>query len=125
VLNLEIHVKVCFKRLEILTFPCEYMFSLMNFIVNNEEHFQTNSAITVSVRGIRMSCIDQLPTTYVLRREFIMLPSEFSSLLSCLTSLINKKEQFKVALKRYVVTHSFYSVDDFLKYRYPAIVRFT
>jgi hypothetical protein len=25
--------------------PCEYMFSLVNFIVNNQEHFQTNSAI--------------------------------------------------------------------------------
>jgi hypothetical protein len=32
-----------FKRLEILTLPCEYIFSLMNFITNNEEHFQTNA----------------------------------------------------------------------------------
>jgi hypothetical protein len=31
--------------LEILCFPCEYIFILMNFFVNNQEHFQTNSAI--------------------------------------------------------------------------------
>jgi hypothetical protein len=27
-----------FKRLEILALPCEYIFSLMNFTVNNQEH---------------------------------------------------------------------------------------
>jgi hypothetical protein len=32
-----------FKKLEILPLPCEYIFSLMNFIVNNLELFQTNS----------------------------------------------------------------------------------
>jgi hypothetical protein len=29
------------KRLEIFTLPCEYIFLLMNVIVNNQEHFQT------------------------------------------------------------------------------------
>jgi hypothetical protein len=33
------------KRLEILALPCEYIFSLMSFIINNQEHFQTNFAI--------------------------------------------------------------------------------
>jgi hypothetical protein len=34
-----------FKRLEIFTLPCEYIFILMNFIVNNQEYFQTSSAL--------------------------------------------------------------------------------
>jgi hypothetical protein len=34
-----------FMRLEILPLPCEYIFTLMNFVVNNQEHFQTNSVI--------------------------------------------------------------------------------
>jgi hypothetical protein len=34
-----------FMSLEILPLLCEYIFTLMNFIVNNQEHFQTNSAI--------------------------------------------------------------------------------
>jgi serine/threonine protein kinase len=34
-----------FKRLQILPLPCEYVFSLLNFIINNQEHFQTNSAV--------------------------------------------------------------------------------
>jgi hypothetical protein len=32
-------------RLEVLSLPCKYIFTLMNFVVNNQEHFQTNSAI--------------------------------------------------------------------------------
>jgi hypothetical protein len=34
-----------FKKLEILPIPCQYIFSLMNFILNNQVHFQTNSSI--------------------------------------------------------------------------------
>jgi hypothetical protein len=40
----------------------------------------------------------------------------FNSLPSSLTSLVNKKAQFKVALKRYLITHSLYSVDEFLMF---------
>jgi hypothetical protein len=34
-----------FMRLEISPLPCEYIFILMNFVVNNQEYFQTNSAM--------------------------------------------------------------------------------
>jgi IS1 family transposase len=34
-----------FMRLETLPLPCEYTFTRTNFVVNNQEHFQTNSAI--------------------------------------------------------------------------------
>jgi hypothetical protein len=34
-----------FMRLEILPLSCEYIFTLMNFVVNNQEYFQTNLAL--------------------------------------------------------------------------------
>jgi hypothetical protein len=34
-----------FKKLEILPVPCQYIFSLMSFFVNNQENFQTNSSV--------------------------------------------------------------------------------
>jgi hypothetical protein len=41
-----------FKRLKILFLPCEYIFSLIEFTVDNQEHFQANSAIpNVSTRN--------------------------------------------------------------------------
>jgi hypothetical protein len=41
-----------------------------------------------------------------------------NSLPSSLISLINKKEQFKVALKRYLIIHSFYCGDEFVMFTY-------
>jgi hypothetical protein len=32
-------------RSETSSLPGEYIFTLVNFVVNNQEHFQTNSAI--------------------------------------------------------------------------------
>jgi IS1 family transposase len=34
-----------FKKLDILPVPCQYIVSLMNFFVNNQENFQTNSSV--------------------------------------------------------------------------------
>jgi hypothetical protein len=39
-----IQYRSLFIKLEILSLPCEYIFSLMNFVLNNKEHFQRNSA---------------------------------------------------------------------------------
>ena len=33
------------KQLEILTIPCQYILSLMSFIINNQETFKTNSSV--------------------------------------------------------------------------------
>jgi hypothetical protein len=88
-------------RLEILPLPCEYIFTLMNFVVNNQEHFQTNSAIhSVNTRNR-----DHLhrPTTNLLRFQKSVYYAGikiFNSLPSNLRSLMNKKAQFKVALKK-------------------------
>jgi hypothetical protein len=34
-----------FKKLQVLHLPCNYIFSSINFIINNLEHFQTNPAV--------------------------------------------------------------------------------
>jgi IS1 family transposase len=81
-----------FMRLEILPLPCKYMFTLMNFVVNNQEHFQTNSAThIVNTRNrnhlhrpsANLSCF-QKSAYYAGIKIFNSLPSN-------LRSLINKK----------------------------------
>jgi hypothetical protein len=93
--------KDLFKRLQILPLPCEYIFSLINFIINTQERFQTNSAVhSVNTRNkhhlhrpiANLSCF-QKSTYYVGIKIFNNLPSS-------LESLMNEKAQFKVALKR-------------------------
>jgi hypothetical protein len=34
-----------FKKLDILTVPSQYIYSLMNFFIGNQEKFQTNSSV--------------------------------------------------------------------------------
>jgi hypothetical protein len=107
-----------FKKLEILPIPCQYIFSLMNFILNNQEHFQTNSSIHsidtsnkhhLHKPNANLSCF-QKSTFYAGIRIFNRLPLS-------LISLKNEKTKFKVALREYLTTHSFYSVDEFVMYK--------
>jgi hypothetical protein len=90
-----------FKRLQVLPLPYEYIFSLLNFIINNQEHFQSNSAVhSVNTRNknhlhrpaANLMCF-QKSTYYSGIKIFNTLPSS-------LKSLMNDKAKFKVALKR-------------------------
>jgi hypothetical protein len=89
--------------------------SLMNFFVNNQENFQTNPSVdSINTRNKRhlhrpianLPCF-QKSALYSSIRIFNSLPYS-------VTNLKNEKAQFKVALRRHLNAHSFYSVDEFL-----------
>jgi hypothetical protein len=101
--------KSLFKKLEILPIPCQYIFSLMNFILNNQEHFQTNPSVhSTDTRhkhllhrpNANLSCF-QKSTFYAGIRILNRLPLS-------LISLKNEKTKFKVAIRKYLNTHCFY-----------------
>jgi hypothetical protein len=105
-----------FMRLEILTLPCEYIFTLMNFVVNNQQHFQT------AIYGVNPRTRDHLHRTTAnlscfQKGAYFAGIKIFNSLPSDLRSLTNEKAQFKVALKRHLNTNSFYSVQEFLMFK--------
>jgi hypothetical protein len=68
-----------FKKLEIVPIPCQYILSLMNFILNNQEHCQTNSSIHSTDTAISTTCIDQMPTYLVFKKVQSMPVSQFST----------------------------------------------
>jgi hypothetical protein len=68
-----------FKRLEMLGLQCEYIFLLMNFIVNNKNIFKLILLYTVSTQEITISFIEQLQKSLVSRRVHIMQGSKFST----------------------------------------------
>jgi hypothetical protein len=89
----------------------------MNFIVNNQELFQTNSA----VRSVNTRNKHQLHKPIANLSSF--QKSAFYTgikIFNSLTSLVNKKSQFKVTSKRYLNTNSFYSVDKFIMFENDA-----
>jgi hypothetical protein len=107
-----------FMRLEVLSLLCEYIFTLMNFVANNQERFQTNSAIhSVNTRKRDHLHRPIVNLSYFQKSAYNAGIKIFNSLLSNLRSLMNKMAQFKVALKRYLNTHSFYSVEECLMFK--------
>jgi hypothetical protein len=103
-----------FKKLDVLPVSCQYIFSLMIFVVDNLGSFQTNLTVhglnrrnkTQLHRPIaKISCF-QKGVSYAAVKIFDSLPSSISK-------LGNYKKQFKPALWRYLMTHCFYSINEF------------
>jgi hypothetical protein len=98
-----------FKQLEILPVPCQYnMFSLISFIINNQEIFQTNSSIFhINARNkqhlhrpnANLPCF-QKSTFYAGINIFNILPPR-------VTIVKNDKAEFEAALRKYLNTHFF------------------
>jgi hypothetical protein len=95
-------VREKFKKLQILLRPCEYILSLLNFVMNNQEHFQTNSAVhSVNTRhkhhlhrpAANLPCF-QKSTYYSGINIFNNLPASHKSLM-------NEEAKFKIELKQY------------------------
>jgi hypothetical protein len=90
----------------------------MNFVVNNQERFQTNSAIhSVNTRNMDHLHRQTVNLSCFQKNAYYAGVKIFNNLPSNLRSAMNKKAQFKVALKRYLNTHSFYPVEEFLTFK--------
>jgi hypothetical protein len=109
--------KGLFKNLDILPVPCLYIFSLKMFFVNSPNNFQTNSALhSIDTRYknqlhrgiVNLSCM-QKGVTYSAIKIYNNLPSDISRLQ-------NDKSEFKLALRKYVITHTFYSLEEFFSH---------
>ena len=89
-----------FKQLEILPVPFHYILSLMIFIIKNQEFFQTNLSVHKINTGINII-------------SFYAAIKIFNSLQPSVTILKYDQAKFTAALRKYLHTHSFYSVDEF------------
>ena len=103
------------KKSEILPVPCQYVFSFMTFIVNNQENIQEYSSLhSINTRighrlrrpAVSLSCFQKGAFCTGIK-IFSILPHSFASLR-------NEKAQLYVLLRRlqYMNTHLFYSVDE-------------
>jgi hypothetical protein len=103
-----------FKKLGILPVACQYIFSIILFVVANQNKFQTNLAVhgrntrnrnQFYLPSARISCF-QKGLFYSGIRIFNGLPDNISS-LRC------DGVQFRTELRKYLITHSFYSITEF------------
>ena len=106
-----------FRKLEILPVPCEYILSLMLFIIDNPNNFQTG----LEVHGLHTRSKNQLfiPTANLTSVQKGITYSGikiYNNLPSNILSLKNDGEGFKNELYRYLLNISFYSVKEFLEF---------
>jgi hypothetical protein len=96
-----------------LPVPCQHVFSL-TFVVDNLGSFQANSFVcglnTRNKTQLRrpianLSCF-QKRVSYAAVKIFSTVPTSVSTLR-------HDNEQFKSALRKYLMTHCFYSLDEF------------
>lgn len=111
-----------FKKLEIIPVPSLCIFSFMMFVLNNVDEFRTNS----SVHGINIRCKIQLHVPSV-RLSSVQKGVSYSSVKIVnslpwnILKLQNDKLIFRSALRRYLLTHVFYSVEEFLSHEWTNI----
>ena len=55
--------RIVFEQLEVLPVPCQYILSLTNFIINNQENFKHIHLYTLLLQGISTILLDQMPTS--------------------------------------------------------------
>jgi len=104
-----------FKQLQILPVPCQYILSLMNFIINNEHIFSNSSLHNITTR--RKHHLHRLNANLFCFQKSVFYAGIkiFNSILSSVTIPKNDKAKFKAALRKYLHMHFFYSVDEVFK----------
>jgi hypothetical protein len=102
-----------FKQLEILPVPCQYILSLLNFIINNQGIFQTNSSIhDINTRNRPYLHRPNANLSRFIKSMFYSGIKIFNSLPPTLKVVKNDKAKLKTTLSKYLHTHSFYSVGN-------------
>jgi len=61
------------KQSEVLPVPCQYVLSLTNFIINNQEIFKHIHLDTILIQVLSITFIDQMPTYLVFKKVPSML----------------------------------------------------
>jgi hypothetical protein len=105
-----------FRRLEILHVPCQYILSLILFIVDNPNNFPTVSEVHGLHASKKQLFTPNTDLTSVQKGITYSNIKIYSSLPINILSLKNDRRRFKNELHRYLVGNLFYSVKELLEF---------
>ena len=103
-----------FKELKILTLSSQYIVSLWLFVVNNKDYFVANS-VYQNINITQRSDLHLSQVSLAMHQEGVYYSGIkiFNGLLKAIKDISSKPKKFKMALKHYMQTHSFYSFNEF------------
>jgi len=106
-----------FRKLEISPVPCQYILSLMLFIIDNPNNCQTDLEIHgLHTRSKNKLYIPVANLTSVQKGISYSGIKIYKSLPSNILNVKNDRKLFKNELYRYLLNKSFYSVKEFLEF---------
>jgi hypothetical protein len=104
--------RVSFKELKILTLSLQYIFSILLFIVNNTDYFVPNNVYhNIYTRHKNDLHLLQVSLAIYQKGVYYSGIKIFNNLPKVIKDISNKPKRFKIALKQYLLTHSFYCLD--------------
>jgi len=108
-----------FKWLEILPLQSQYIFSVLLFVVKSKDLFSTNQEIhNINTRSNINLHFPVCNLTLLQKGAYFSGIKLYNHLPPRIKSLSNEIKLFKPAFKRFLYTHSFYSVDECLEHSY-------
>jgi hypothetical protein len=108
-----------FKRLEILPLQCQYILSVLLFLVKNKDLYTTNQEIhNINTRSNINLHPPVCNLTVFQKGVYFSGIKLFNHLPLNIKSLSNEIKSFKPALKRFLNLHSFYSEEEYFKHSY-------
>jgi hypothetical protein len=103
-----------FKKFNILPLASKFLLSLLSFVVDNLKTFQTNSDIhNISTRYWYNLHVPNTNLSKYQKRFYYSGIKLFNNLPPTIKSLNHNIKKFKPALKEYLISHSFYSIEEF------------
>jgi hypothetical protein len=104
-----------FKKLQILHFYSQYIYSLLISIVTNRNLFTLNSYIHgFSTRYDHNFHLPSAKLKLFLEGFFYSGIKTYNHLPKTIKELSHDLKQFRFALKRFIISNSFYSLDEYL-----------
>jgi len=103
-----------FKELKTLTLSSQYICSLLLFVVNNRDYFVSNGVYhNINTRQKNDLYLPQVSLAMYQKGVYYLGTKIFNYLPKAIKDISSKPKKFKIALKHYLLTLSFYSLHEF------------
>jgi hypothetical protein len=107
-----------FPQIQIMTLYTLYIYSLILFVVNNGNLFQTNSVLHEYDTRIKDNLhFSKLQMTKVKKGPYNSCIKAYNYLLNNINVLSPNSNTFKKDLKEFFIKHPFYSVEEYYEYK--------
>jgi len=104
-----------FKKLQILPLTSQYMLSLLMFVVQNKNLFLTNNENhNLDTRQRNNLYLPQANWTIYQKGAYYSGIKIFNNLPLEIKNVAGNQKKFKIALKKFLQTYSFYTIEEYL-----------